>query len=94
MREGGRAESLHVEAPVVVGSVTLLPVKRIVRHAQGGDQPRWLSVTMAPYALVLRDAAGTRVVNADGAATSLDALREDVPQVDAALAAIGCFSAP
>lgn len=94
MPEEGRAETLRVDAPVVIGSVTLLPVTRIVRHAQRGDQPAWLSVTMAPYALVLRDAAGTRVVDADGAPMSLDALRAAVPQFDAALAVAGRFFAP
>lgn len=88
MREGRRAESLRLEAPVVVGPVTLLTVQRIVRHAQGGDQPAWCWVTMAPYALVLRDAAGTRVVDVDGTALSLTTLREAVPQIDVALAAM------
>jgi len=94
MPEASRTETLRVEAPLVVGSVTLLPLTKIVRHAQGGKQTAWLSVTMAPYALVLRDVTGTRVVDADGAPISPDALRDVAPPVDAALAVVGRLVAP
>jgi uncharacterized spore protein YtfJ len=85
-RADGR-ETLRAGPPLRVGGVTLLPIERVVvrphRAAQGG----WVTAALEPYALVVRDAGGVRVVEIDGAATSLEQLGERVSGLDAWLAA-------
>lgn len=75
---------LRAEPGIVIGSVIVLPTARTVLLLRDGA---WAMASKAPHALILRDATGMRAVAADGSAVSLDALRAQVPGVDAAFAA-------
>ncbi|MBI5719735.1 MAG: hypothetical protein HZC37_18855 [Burkholderiales bacterium] len=80
-------EVLRAGAPVTVGRLSLLPIERVVLHSHWGDARAWVSASKEPYALVVRDAAGLRVVDTAAAASvSLEVLRERVAGLDAALA--------
>ncbi len=79
-----RRDDLRAAAPLRLGSVTLLPVERVVLRVLGEG---FVLASKEPYALVVRDAAGTAVVALEAAETSLAELRERIPGLDAALAA-------
>jgi hypothetical protein len=81
-----RTRKLTAGAPVFVGSVTLLPIERVVMHADMATTGAWFSVAKQPYALVVRDANGIRTLDIDAAAVSLEHLREQIPGLDALLA--------
>lgn len=82
------AATLEVGPPLIVGAATLLPVERTVVRAGGQGARAWLFASKDLYALVLRDAAGTRAVDASAAAIPLEQLVGEVPGLDAALRAI------
>ena len=89
MRErSSRTLSVRVGTPLEVGQVTLLPIERIVTHADRCSDGAWFLVSKEPYAIVVRDAAGLHALGADAVALSLDRLREEVPGLDAVLASI------
>ncbi len=70
-----------------VGAVTLLAIERIVvRGGRGASGPAWLFAAVEPYALIVRDAGGVRVVAFGDAGVSLEGLREAIPRLDAILA--------
>ena len=81
-------EAVCVGTPVMVGSVTLLPIERVVLHSNLAGGHAWFSAAKEPYALVVRDAGGVRAIDTDAAAVSLEALREKVPGLGAVLAAM------
>ena len=81
-------EILRAGAPVAVGSVTLLPIERVVLHSERGSTHVWCLVAKEPYALVVRDAGGLRAVDADAMAVSFADLREKIPRLDALLASM------
>ncbi len=81
-------ETLRVGAAVAVGSVTLLPIERVVLHSYRGNTRVWFSVAKEPYALVVRDAGDLRAVDTDAMALSLAELREKIPGLDALLASM------
>ena len=81
-------EILRAGAPVAVGSVTLLPIERVALHSDRGKTRVWCSAAKEPYALVVRDVGGLRVVDVDARAVSLEELREKIPGLDALLASI------
>ena len=83
-----RTEALRAGAPVRIGGVVLLPVERIVVHADRTGPGLWVLADKRLHTLVVRDASGIRGIDAEGAAVALDALREEVPGLDAALAAL------
>lgn len=83
-----RVETLRLGTTLIVGSVAVLPIERVVRHAQVCHKTAWFSVTVAPYALVLRSAGRVCAVDAGAATVSLESLREKVPELDAALSAM------
>ena len=78
-------EVLRAAAPLALGRLTLLPIERVVQRSHRGDASGWLWAFKEPCALVVRDAAGLRVVGIGAAPVSLEALREQVPGLDAAL---------
>ena len=78
--------NLTAGAPIRVGSVTLLPIERVVIRTDMAATGAWFSVAKQPYALVVRDANGIRTVDIDAAAVSLEQLREQIPGLDAMLA--------
>jgi len=75
-------------APLRVGPLAVVPIERMLLNAYQGDGCLWLSSTKEPYALIVRDAAGIRVLGVSAATMSLDALRELVPELDAMLATL------
>ena len=74
--------------PFRVGSMTLLPIERVVVHSAVGALGAWFTAAKEPYALVVRDAGGIRALDIGAAAVSLEALREEIPGLDAVLAAM------
>ena len=83
-----RSAVVRPGAPLTIGSVTLLPIERVVLHAHGNRALRWISVAKEPYALIVRDASGVRALDGNAMAVTLDALRKTVPGLDIALAAM------
>lgn len=83
-----RIETLQAGTTFTVGSVTVLPIERIVRHANRGNARVWFAVAKEPYALVVRDAGGMRAVDTNASAVSLEQLREKIPGLDAVLASL------
>ena len=81
-----RTETLRAGAPLTVGAVSMVPIERVVLHAQAGGSGIWCSVAKEPYALIVRERGDTRAVGIDGAEVSLEELREQVPGLDALLA--------
>ena len=80
-----RSETWRAGAPVTVGSVTLLPIERVVLHSDLGTTRIWISAFKEPYALVVRDAGGIRAVGTGTVAVSLQQLREKIPELDVLL---------
>lgn len=85
-RRSVRCVELRAEERVVVGGAVLLPIARVVLVSHCGVDGVWMMASKAPHAVIVRDAAGTRATAADGSAASLDALRAQLPELDAALA--------
>jgi hypothetical protein len=81
-------EAMRAGTPVAVGSITLLPIERVVVHTDRGGSVAWLAAVMEPRALIVRDGRGIRAIDAGAAEIPLDALRAEVPALDAALAAM------
>lgn len=80
-----RTEAVRAGAPLRVGSVTLLPIERVVVRSEVGALGAWFSAAKEPYALVVRDAGGIRALDVGAPAISLEALREEIPGLDAML---------
>ncbi|MDH3460351.1 MAG: hypothetical protein OEM00_05115 [Burkholderiaceae bacterium] len=79
---------MRLGTPFTVGSITLLPIERIVKHAGRGSTVVWFSLAKEPYTLVVRDDSGIRAVDIDAIAVSLEQLRERIPHLDAVLASM------
>lgn len=79
-------ERLRAGAPFTVGGVTLLPVERIVIHAQPGRTGLWLSAAKEPHALVVRDTDGIRALATGSVRVSLEQLRQTIGNLDDLLA--------
>ena len=89
MRERtSRTETVRAGTPLRIGSVILLPIERVVVHSVMGALGAWFTAAKEPYALVVRDAGGIRALDIGAAAVSLEALREEIPGLDAVLAAM------
>ncbi len=82
----GRIDRVRAAMPLRVGSLTLLPIERVVVHSGRGARGAWASASVEPYALVVRDAGGIRLVDIGAVAVSLEDLRERIPGLDALLA--------
>lgn len=83
-----RTGALRAGMTVTLGSVILLPIERVVLRSDRGNTGAWISASMEPYALIVRDAGGIRSINIDAAAGSFEELRVGVPGLDAVLAAM------
>lgn len=81
-------DAVRPGAPVHIGSITLLPIERVVLRAALGSARVWISAAKEPYALIVRDAAGVWAIDRDAEPVTLEALREKVPELDAGLAAM------
>ena len=66
-----RTQAFRAGTPLRVGPVTLLPIERLVTHADLGNTRAWFIVSKEPYALVVRDAGGIRAVDTDALSLSL-----------------------
>ncbi|HEU0203289.1 MAG TPA: hypothetical protein VFR86_23015 [Burkholderiaceae bacterium] len=78
-------EALRAGTPMTLGGAILLPIERVVLHASQGDTGLWVWAAKELHVLIVRDENGTRALGTDAAAVSLDALREQVPQLDSVL---------
>jgi len=81
-------ETVRAGTPLRVGSVTLLPIERVVVHSDMGPLGAWFTAAKEAYALVVRDAGGIRALDIGATAVSLEALREGIPGLDAVLASM------
>ena len=81
-------ERVRAGTPLRVGSVTLLPIERVVVHSAVGALGAWFTAAQEPYALVVRDAGGIRTLDIGATAVSLEALRAEIPGLDAVLASM------
>jgi hypothetical protein len=81
-------EALRAGVPVTLERVTLLPIERVVLQACHGKAGLWLSGAKQPYALIVRDAGGTRALGVEAAAISMEGLCASVPGLAAVLAAL------
>jgi len=82
------AETVRAGTPLRVGSVTLLPIERVVVRSDMGALGAWFTAAKEPYALVVRDAGGIRALDIGATPVSLEALREGIPGLDAVLASM------
>ena len=89
MREHtSHAETVRAGTPLRVGSVTLLPIERVVVHSDVGALGAWFTAAKEPYALVVRDAGGLRALDMGTTPVSLEALRDGIQGLDAVLASL------
>lgn len=65
-----------------------MPIERVRVHVVNAGTGVWGSGTVEPYALVVRDANGTRAVGIDAASVSLERLKEEVPALAEVLASL------
>jgi hypothetical protein len=79
-------DTLRAGTPVTLGRVTLLPIERTVLHAGLVGNCPWFAASKHVYALVVRDEAGTRAIDADAQPVSLEDLRQRLPGFDDGLA--------
>ena len=81
-----RTQTLRAVRSLTVGTITLLPIERVVTYSYISSKRVWFSAYKAPYALVFRDASGLRAVDVDDLAVSLTLLCKQIPGLDALLA--------
>ncbi len=74
--------------PLTFGSVSLLPIERVVLRADRREARVWYAAVKEPYALIVRDAGGVRAFDRNAETVPLGALREKLPGLDAVLAAM------
>ena len=84
----GRTEMVRAGTPLRVGSVTLLPIERVVVHSGMGALGAWFTAAKEPYALVVRDAGGLRALDIGATPVSLEGLRQAIAGLDAVLASM------
>ena len=82
----GPIDRVRAAAPLRVGSLTLLAIERVVVHSGKGARGAWAFAAVEPYALIVRDAGGIRLVDIGAPAVSLEDLSERIPGLDALLA--------
>lgn len=78
--------ALRAGNPLRVGDVTLVPVERIKILSGSGAAGCWMSAFKEPFAIVVCDAGGLRVLAMDSSGLALGALTEDTPNLAAILA--------
>jgi hypothetical protein len=68
-----------------LGDVLLLPVERMqVRRGMPGG-PVWMSASLVPAAVVVREGGAVRALDAEGRPMSIEEIRRRVPDLDALL---------
>lgn len=86
--KGGSEVTFRAGAPVRVGAAVLLPIERVVLSAERSGGLAWVTAFKEPVALILRDAGGIRAFDIGAGPVALDTLRDKLPGLDAALAAL------
>jgi len=81
-------EALRAAAPIHVGNVTLLPIERVVIRSDTFAARAWFAICKQPHALVIRDAAGIRVIDIDDKPVDIEQLRKTIPNLDGLLASM------
>jgi hypothetical protein len=84
-----RTETWQAGKPLNVGTLTLVPIARMVLHAINGGEVVWLSASKEAQAIVVRDGVGTRAISTTASPVTLEMLREKIPDLDAVLAPPG-----
>jgi hypothetical protein len=84
-----RTETWQAGKPLNVGTMTLVPIARVVLHATNGGGFVWLSASKEPQAIVVRDGDGTRTISTTASPVTLEMLRDDIADLDAVLAPPG-----
>lgn len=90
----GHTETLRAGTPFTVGTVTLLPIERVVLQEHKGSTGVWCWASKEPHALIVRDPGGIHVLQTDTAAGSLEQLRAKIPGLDTLLASLSKPSSP
>ncbi len=89
MPDRAPSDRVRAASPIRVGSVTLLPIERMVVRAERGTLGAgWVLGAKEPYALIVREAESLRVVAVAAAQVSLEQLRVEIAGLDAVLAAL------
>lgn len=78
-------DMLRAVTPVHVGSVSLLTIERVTVHPGRCAGVAWVSAALEPYALIVRDGLGIRVIDVGAGAVSLEQLREQITGLDGLL---------
>ena len=81
----GQIDMMRAATPIRVGSVSLLPIECVMVHSDRSARVAWVSAALEPYALIVRDALGIRVIDVGAGAVPLERLREGIPGLDALL---------
>jgi hypothetical protein len=82
----GEIDEIRSARPIRVGAVTLLPLERVVLRSARFGPGAWVSAAVEPWAMIVQDGAGVRVVGVGASPPSLDELRGRIPGLDALLA--------
>lgn len=72
-------EELRAGPQLRVGSVTLIPIERVVVHAGTAGSAAWFTAAKEPFALVVRDAGRVRAIGVGAEEVSLESLGEMIP---------------
>ncbi len=80
-----RIDMLRAATPVRIGPVSLLPIERVMVHRGRCALVAWVSAALEPYALIVRDPLGIRVIDVGTGTVSLEQLLERIPGLDALL---------
>jgi hypothetical protein len=72
-------EELRAGTQLRVGSVTLIPIERVVVHAGTVVSAAWFTAAKEPFALVVRDEGGVRVIGVGAEEVSLASMGETIP---------------
>jgi uncharacterized spore protein YtfJ len=83
-----RIDAVRAATPRRAGAAALLPIEHVVVRSGRGAAGAWASAVVEPYALVVREPGGTRVIAIDATAVSLERLRELIPALDELLASV------
>lgn len=84
-----RTETWQAGKPLNVGTITLVPIARMVLHAANGGGFVWLSASKEPQAIVVRDGDGTRTISTTPSPVTLEMIREKISDFDVMLATPG-----
>ncbi len=76
---------LRPGATLRVGPFSVLAIERVVVRSSHGEAWGWLSASVEPFAVVVRDPLGMRAIGLDGAPMELGNLVERVPGLAAIL---------